>query len=226
MGDSKNSFVLCRWSFVQLLYPGDPLWENFPQHLATQQGLRWYVNSFLAPFNEADLNIGEQHALRVCCLLAIPLPPPRAEDITLTMPPDLSQVSLPKLGKILENLASGMGRLAPYFMANRSIADSVLISHLKHVTGFLACPKCLRLRQRCDCAGIHFTASYNKLRTSPLAFTMLTLTVPHIVSSQASGLMAQGVPPMRSPLSTTWMPPSMAPLSTVDPDWTTSFPLQ
>ena len=72
----KFLFVLCRLSYVQLVHAGHAYWDNFPHLILTPQAARWYVNAFLASFNQADLTEGEQHALRVCCLLAIPLPPP------------------------------------------------------------------------------------------------------------------------------------------------------
>ena len=69
------------------------------------------MNAFLGAFNHAELSNGEQHALQVCCLLVLPPPPPGAGEVTLNVPPDLSQVSLPAIVRLVDDLASGMGRL-------------------------------------------------------------------------------------------------------------------
>ena len=104
------------------MYAGHSLWDNFPHSILTPQAARWYVNAFLASFNQADLSEGEQHALRVCCLLAILPPPPGVGDVTLNVTSDLSQVSLNAIVRTVEDLASGMGRLGPTL---RSIMPSL-----------------------------------------------------------------------------------------------------
>ena len=103
------------------------LWDNFPHLISTPQAVRWYVNTFLASFNQADLTEGEQHALRVCCLLAIPPPPPGIGDVTLNIDSDLSQVHLIVIVRIVENLASGMGWLGPHIEANHAVISRTLI---------------------------------------------------------------------------------------------------
>ena len=113
--------------------------------------MRWYVNAFLSSFNQADLSEGEQHALRVCCLLAIPPPPPGAGDMTLNVTPNLSQVTLNSLVRLIEDLASGMGQLDSHIEANHAIISKTLIPHLSRITGQPACMTCLRPRQSCDC---------------------------------------------------------------------------
>ena len=194
-------FILCRLSYVQLVHAGHSLWDNFPHSIWTPQALRWYVNTFLASFNQADLSEGEQHALRVCCLLAIPPPPPGVGDVTLNITSDLSQVSLNSIVRIVEDLASGMGQLGPHIEANHAIIGRTLIPHLAKITGQPSCITCLRLRQVCECWA---AALYEQLRTSPAAFTMLTSTAPHQVTSQASGLHSMGMPSFGLPMATVW----------------------
>ena len=63
---------------------------------------------------------------------------------------------------------------------------------------------CLRPRQACECL---VPTSYDQLRTSPPAFTTLTSTVPHQVTSKAGSLHSMGMPSFGSPLATAW--PSM-----------------
>ena len=176
---------------MQLVHARNQHWDNFPHSLATPQSARWYVNAFLGAFNHAELSDREQHALRICCLLAIPPPPPGAGDVTLSVSSDLSQVSLPAIVRLMEDLASGMGRLGPYIEANHVVVSRTLVPHLEKITGHPSCISCLRLRQMCECMA---TATYDQLRTLPPAFTTLTSTAPHQVSSQASGLHSMGMP--------------------------------
>ena len=148
--------------------------------------MRLYVNAFLASFNQANLTEGEQHALRVCCLLAIPLPPPGIGDVTLDISFDLFQVHLTAIVRIIEDLASEMGWLSPHIEANCAVISRTLISHLQKITNHPSSMTCLRPRQMCECL---VPASYDQLRTSPPAFTTLTSTAPHQVTSQVGGIL-------------------------------------
>ena len=158
-------------------------------------------SAFLGAFNHAELSDGEQHALRVCCLLALPPPPSGAGEVTLNVPPDLSQVSLPAIVRLIEDLASGMGRLGSYIEANCAVVSRTLILQMEKITGHPSCITCLRPRQMCDC---RVTATYNQLRTSPPMFTTLTSTAPHQVSSQASDLHSMRMPSLGPPMATAW----------------------
>ena len=174
------------------------------------------MNAFLASFIQADLTEGEQHALRVCCLLAIPPPPPGMGDVTLNVSSDLSQVCLTAIVRIVEDLASGIGQLSPHIEANHAVISRTLIPQLEKITNHPSCMTCLRPRQMCECL---VPASNDQLRTSPRAFTTLTLTVPHQVTSQAGGLHTMGMPSFGSSLATTW--PSIGATSTAT-GWTLS----
>ena len=207
-------FILCRLSYVQLVHTGHAYWDNFPHLILTPQAVRWYVNAFLASFNQADLTEGEQHALRVCCLLAIPPPLPGIGDMTLNVSSDLSQVHLTAIVRIVEDLASGIGWLSPHIEANHAVISRTLIPHLEKITNHPSCMTCLRLRQICECL---VPTSYDQLRTSPPAFTTLTSTAPHQVTSQAGGLHTMGMPSFGSSLATTW--PSIGATSTAT-GWT------
>ena len=171
--------------------------------------MRWYVNAFLASFNQANLTEGEQHALRVCCLLAIPLPPPGIGDVTLDVSSDLFQIHLTAIMRIVEDLASGMGWLSPHIEANHAVISRTLIPHLEKITNHPSCMTCLRHRQMCECL---VPTSYDQLRTSPPAFTTLTLMAPHQVTSKAGGLHTMGMPSFGSSGATMW--PSMGATST------------
>ena len=75
--------------------------------------------------------------------------------------------------------------------ANWAVVSKKLIPHLEKITNHPACMTCLRPRQGCECLGMSFTASYEQLRRAPPAFTTLTLTVSHQVSSQACVRLSQ-----------------------------------
>ena len=167
------------------------------------------MNAFLASFHQADLTEGEQHALRVCCLLAIPPPLPGIGVMTLNVSSDLSQVRLTAIVRIVEDLASGIGWLSPHIKANRAVISRTLIPHLEKITNHPSCMTCLRLRQICECL---VPTSYDQLRTSPPAFTTLTSMAPHQVTSQAGGLHTMEMPSFGSSLATTW--PSIGATST------------
>ena len=172
------------------------------------------MNAFMASFNQANLTQGEQHALRVCCLLAIPPPPPGVGNVTLDISSYLSQVCLTAIVRIVKDLASGMGRLSPHIEANRAVISRTLIPHLEKITNHPSCMTCLRPRQMCECL---VPTSYDQLRTSPPAFTTFTSTAPYRVTSQAGGLHTMGMPSFGSSLATTW--PSIGATSTAT-GWT------
>ena len=208
-------FILCRLSYVQLVHTGHAYWDNFPHSISTSQAAaRWYVNAFLASFNQADLTEGQQHALRVCCLLAIPLPPPGIGDMILNISSNLSLVRLTVIVRIVEDLASGMGQLSLHVETNHAVISRTLIPHLEKITNHPSCMTCLRPRQMCECL---VPTLYDQLRTSPPAFTILTLTAPHQVTSQAGGHHTMGMPSVESSLATTW--PSIGATSTAT-GWT------
>ena len=122
-----------------------------PHTISTPQAARWCVNTFLASFNQANLTEGEQHTLRVCCLLAIPPPPSGIGDVTLDILSDLSQVYLTAIVRIVKDLASGMGRLSPHIEANHAVISRTLIPHIEKIMNHPSCMTCLRPRQMCEC---------------------------------------------------------------------------
>ena len=134
--------------------------------------------------------------------------------MTLDISSDLSQVHLTTIVRIVEDLASGMERLSPHIEANHAVISRTLIPHLAKIMNHPSCMTCLRSRQICECL---VPASYDQLRTSPPAFTTLTLTEPHQVTCQAGCLQTMGMPSFGSSRATTW--PSMGATSTAT-GWT------
>ena len=72
----KSTFGCCRFEYIKMMHGDASLWESFPQALERRTGARRYVGTFRAPFQDLRLAPSQEHALRVCSLLAIP-PPPR-----------------------------------------------------------------------------------------------------------------------------------------------------
>ena len=107
-----------------------------------------------------------------------------------------------------------MGQLNSHIEANCTVIGRTLIPHLAKITNHPSCMTCLRLRQMCECL---VPTSFDQLRTSPPAFTTLTLMVPHQVTSQAGGLHTMGMPSFGSSLATAW--PSIGATSTAT-GWT------
>ena len=70
------------------------LWESFPRALERRTGARRYVGAFRAPFQDLRLTPSQEHALRVCSLLAIPPPPPDQKALPGGVPEDLSEDNL------------------------------------------------------------------------------------------------------------------------------------
>ena len=84
------------------------LWESFPRALERRTGTRRYVGAFRAPFQDLRLTPSQEHALRVCSLLAIPPPPPDQKALPGGVPEDLSEDNLSTWADTVQDVAVGM----------------------------------------------------------------------------------------------------------------------
>ena len=84
------------------------LWESFPRVLERRTGTRRYVGAFRAPFQDLRLTPSQEHALRVCSLLAIPPLPPGQKALPGGVPEDLSQDNLSTWADTVQDVAAGM----------------------------------------------------------------------------------------------------------------------
>ena len=66
----------------------------FPQALERRTGARRYVGAFRAPFQDLRLAPSQEHALRVCSLLAFPPPPRDPKALPGGVPENLSEDNL------------------------------------------------------------------------------------------------------------------------------------
>ena len=100
------------------------LWESFPRALERQAGARRYVGAFQAPFQDLLLTPPQEHALRVCSLLAILPPPPGQEALPGGVPEDLSQDNLSTWADTVQDVAAGM--IAPQPEMSQTIFPQVV----------------------------------------------------------------------------------------------------
>ena len=79
--------------------------ESFPQALERRTGARRYVGAFRAPFQDLRLAPSQEHALRVCSLLAIPPPPRDLKALPGGVPENLSEDNLSTWADTVQDVA-------------------------------------------------------------------------------------------------------------------------
>ena len=135
------------------------LWESFPRALERQTGTRRYVGAFRAPFQDLRLTPPQEHALRVCSLLAIPPPPPGQEALPGGVPEDLSQDNLSTWADTVQDVAAGM--IAPQPGTDQIIFPQVVdvLTLLESVSRVAFCRQCYLPGSACRCLGSCSTTS-------------------------------------------------------------------
>ena len=135
------------------------LWESFPRALERRTGARRYVGAFRAPFQDLRLTPPQEHALRVCSLLAIPPPPPGQEALPGGVPEDLSQDNLSTWVDTVQDVAAGM--IAPQPGTDQIIFPQVVevLTLLESVSRVAFCHQCYLLGSTCRCLGSCSTTS-------------------------------------------------------------------
>ena len=106
------------------------LWESFPRALERRTGTRRYVGTFRAPFQDLRLAPSQEHALRVCSLLAIPPPPPDQKALPGGVPEDLSEDNLSTWADTVQDVAVGM-------IVPQPGTDQIIFPHLVEFLTFL-----------------------------------------------------------------------------------------
>ena len=106
------------------------LWESFPRVLERQTGARRYVGAFRAPFQDLRLAPSQEHALRVCSLLAILPPPPDQKALPGGVPEDLSEDNLSTWADTVQDIAVGM-------IIPQPGTDQIIFPHLVELLTFL-----------------------------------------------------------------------------------------
>ena len=126
------------------------LWESFPRALERRTGARRYVGAFRAPFQDLRLTPSQEHALRVCSLLAIP---PGG------VPEDLSQDNLSTLADTVQDIAAGM--IVPQPGTDQIIFPQVveILTLLESVSRVAFCRQCYLPGSACRCLESSSTTS-------------------------------------------------------------------
>ena len=143
------------------------LWESFPRALERRTGARRYVGAFRAPFQDLRLTPPQEHALRVCSLLAIPPPPPGQEALPGGVPEDLSQDNLSTWADTVQDVAAGM--IVPQPGTDQIIFPQVVevLTLLESVSWVAFCRQCYLPGSACRCLGSCSTTSTASI-TGPL----------------------------------------------------------
>ena len=135
------------------------LWESFPQALERRTGARRYVGTFRAPFQDLRLAPSQEHALRVCSLLAIPPPPCDPKALPGGVPENLSEDNLSTWADTVQDIATGMIVLQPG-------TDQIIFPHLVELLTLLEsvsrvafCRQCYLPGSACRCLETSSTAS-------------------------------------------------------------------
>ena len=135
------------------------LWESFPRALERRTGARRYVGAFRAPFQDLRLTPSQEHALRVCSLLAIPPPPPDQKALPGGVPEDLSEDNLSTWADTVQDVAAGM--IVPQPGTDQIIFPQVveLLTLLESVSRVAFCCQCYLPGSACRCLESSSTAS-------------------------------------------------------------------
>ena len=133
------------------------LWESFPRELERLNGARRYVGTFRAPFQDLRLTPSQEHALRVCSLLAIP--PPEQKALPGGVPEDLLQDNLSTWAGIVQDVAAGM--IVPQPGTDQIIFPQVveILTLLESVSRVTFCRQCYLPGSTCRCLESSFTTS-------------------------------------------------------------------
>ena len=135
------------------------LWESFPQALERRTGARRYVGAFRAPFQDLRLAPSQEHALRVCSLLAIPPLPRDQKALPGGVPEDLSEDNLSTWANTVQDVATGM--IVPQPGTDQIIFPHLveLLTLLESVSRVAFCRQCYLPGSACRCLETSSTAS-------------------------------------------------------------------
>ena len=155
----KSTFGCCRFEYIKMMHGDASLWESFPQALERRTGARRYVGAFRAPFQDLRLAPSQEHALRVCSLLAIPPPPRNQKALPGGVPEDLSEDNLSTWADTVQDVATGM--IVPQPGTDQIIFPHLveLLTLLESVSRVAFCRQCYLPGSACRCLETSSTAS-------------------------------------------------------------------
>ena len=155
----KSTFGCCRFKYIKMMHGDASLWESFPRALERRTGARRYVGAFRAPFQDLRLAPSQEHALRVCSLLAILPPPPDQKALPGGVPEDLSEDNLSTWADTVQDVAVGM--IVPQPGMDQIIFPHLveLLTLLESVSWVAFCRQCYLPGSTCRCLESSSTAS-------------------------------------------------------------------
>ena len=112
----RKTQVLClnyRWNYIQLV-PGNDRWRRvgWVMEINGPSQAEEFINAFLVPFSRGyRLSKEGDRALKLCALLAFPLPPPGSVVQDVDLPPRLEAVGPEQLSGVVLDLAEGYAHL-------------------------------------------------------------------------------------------------------------------
>ena len=159
---------------MKLIAYGKTNWEkDFPSALEDQVEAKKYVSAFHSALNPVlrELVDGDEHIMRACSLLAIPLPPPGTSLRHLEIPMDLTAMRLPDWVNKIRDLATGMVMLPPTFMVTGMVIQSSVLPKLERVSGVKACRFCFHPHTVCGCSQVPSWSHTSTRQTPAMATT-------------------------------------------------------
>ena len=120
-----------------------------------------FINAFLVPFSRGHrLSKEGDRALKLCALLAFPLPPPGSVVQNVDLPPRLEVVGPEQLSRVVLDLAKGYARLPSGLCPNRQVIVEELLPALEELTQTPKCTWCLYLSPSCACESVQAQAQH------------------------------------------------------------------
>ena len=162
----KSAFGCCRFEYVKMMHGDASLWESFPRALERRTGARRYVGAFRAPFQDLRLTPSQEHAVRVCSLLAIPPPPRDQKALPGGVPEDLSEDNLSTWADTVQDVAVGMivqSAFSWFLPCLDLLPVALLFAYV--FPGFLV-PRCALLFWGIFVRGLHVETFVRVLRSS------------------------------------------------------------
>ena len=118
-----------------------------------------YINAFLVPFSRGHrLSREGDRALKLCVLLAFPLPPPGSVVQDVDLPPRLEAVGPEQLSGVVLDLAERYARLPSGLRPNRRVIIEELLPALEELTQIPKCTWSLYPSSSCACGSVQSRA--------------------------------------------------------------------
>ena len=118
-----------------------------------------FINAFLGPFSRGHrLSKEGNRALKLCALLAFPLPPPGSVVQDVDLPPRLEAVGPEQLSGVVLDLVEGYARLPSGLCPNRQVIVEELLPALEELMQTPKCTWCLHPSPSCACGSVQARA--------------------------------------------------------------------